>query len=346
MKVQEVRPGTRARLRLCHWSTSMSRAWSCSADHEATSMAAVPRAALPAGLDPAVAGAPHAPSARTAPSAAAGILAGAAAMVFVGGSVAVSALLSGAPLFTAQAFRYTVASVLLLGFARVLHRRVVAPRGAEWAWLLGVAVTGLVVFNIALVNGSRHAEPAVLGVAVACVPLILAVVGPLLERRRPSPVVLVAALVVTCEAGFTLLAVPVLVRHGPWGVSVHATWLAAVAFAVLGVVHEGPAAAARLGLQDVLAVSYLAVAVTAVAFVLWYSSVGSLGTGRAGLLTGVAPVSAAASGVALGAPTPRPLVWVGIVVVAGGLALGLPASRARAHQRPVPLTEQPPTRKA
>lgn len=334
-------------------------------------MAAVSRAALPARLDPAVVAAPHGQGAVPAPGAAAGILSGATGMVFVGGSVAVSALLSGAPLFTAQACRYTVACLLLLGFARVLRRRVVAPRGVEWGWLLGVAVTGLVVFNIALVNGSRHAEPAVLGVAVACVPLILAVVGPLLERRRPSSVVLLAALVVTCgaalvqgvgrsdgiglawavvvlvcEAGFTLLAVPVLVRHGPWGVSIHATWLAAVVFAVLGVVYEGPAAAARLGLQDVLAVSYLAVAVTAVAFVLWYSSVASLGAGRAGLLTGVAPVAAAATGVALGAPAPRPLVWLGIAVVAGGLALGLPASRARTRQRAVPLTEPSPTRRA
>jgi drug/metabolite transporter (DMT)-like permease len=333
-------------------------------------MAAMSHAAVPTRLDPAAVGAVG-PTAGAVPSAAAGMLAGAAAMVFVGGSVAVSSLLSDAPLFTAQAVRYTVACLLLLGFARVLRRRVVAPRGAEWGWLLGVAVTGLVVFNIALVNGSRHAEPAVLGVAVACVPLVLAVVGPLLERRRPSPVVLIAALVVTCgavlvqgvgrsdgiglawavvvlccEAGFTLLAVPVLVRHGPWGVSVHATWLAAVVFAAIGVVHEGPSAAVRLGLQDLLAVGYLAVAVTAVAFVLWYSSVGRLGAGRAGLLTGVAPVAAAATGVALGEPAPRPLVWLGIAVVAAGLALGLPASRTPGRRSPVRGPVQAPARRA
>lgn len=68
-------------------------------------------------------------------------------------------------------------------------------------------------------------------------------------------------------------------------------------------------------------------AVTAVAFVLWYSSVRRLGAAVAGLLTGVAPVAAAATGVALGEPGPRSLVWVGIAVVAIGLALGLPASR-------------------
>jgi drug/metabolite transporter (DMT)-like permease len=280
------------------------------------------------------------------------MIAGALAMVFVGGSVAVSGLLSGSPLFTAQALRYAAACALLLVAARVTRQRLVLPRGAEWAWLLGVAVTGLVVFNVALVEGSQHAEPAVLGVAVACVPLVLAVVAPLMDGVRPRAVVLLAALVVTggaalvqgvgrsdlvglawavvvlaCEAAFTLLAVPVLGRHGPWGVSVHATWLAAVTFAGMALVLEGPSAVLRLTTQDVLAVAYLAVAVTAVAFVLWYSSVRRLGAALAGLLTGVAPVAAAAARVALGGPAPGPLVWLGIAVVAGGLALGLPASR-------------------
>jgi hypothetical protein len=40
-------------------------------------------------------------------------------------------------------------------------------------------------------------------------------------------------------------------------------------------------------------------------------------------LTGVAPISAAASGVALGGPLPSPIVWAGVAVVAAGLALGV-----------------------
>lgn len=289
--------------------------------------------------------APRAAPARGVPL---GVAAGASGMVCVGGSVAISSVLAGTPLFTAEALRYAVACLLLVAFARVTGRRLVMPRGAEWLWLLGVAGAGLVIFNVALVQGSRHAEPAVLGVAVACVPPILALGGPLLEKSRPRPAVVAAALVVTCgaalvqgvgrsdaagiawaavvfgcEAGFTLLAVPVLGRHGPWGVSVHTTWLAAVIFAVAGVTREGPAALTRLSRQDWLAVGYLAVAVTAVAFVLWYSSVGRLGASKAGLLTGVAPISAAAAGVLLGGPLPGPLVWTGIAVAAAGLSLGL-----------------------
>lgn len=276
---------------------------------------------------------------------------GALGMVFVGGSVAVSGTLENAPLFTAQALRYAAACALLVYAARRTGQRLRRPRGADWWWLLGVTVSGLLLFNVALVHGSRHAEPAVLGVAVACVPVVLAVLGPLLEGTRPEARILLAAAVVTCgaalvegvgrtdaigvlwavvvfatEAGFTLMAVPVLGRHGAWGVSVHTTWLAAVLFGVLGICTEGPAAASRLDAADLLAVGYLAVGVTAVAFVLWYSCVRRLGASRAGLLTGVAPVSAAAAGVALGGGIPSPTVWTGIACIVAGLAIG---SRSR-----------------
>jgi drug/metabolite transporter (DMT)-like permease len=285
-------------------------------------------------------------------------------MICVGGSVAVSSVLTGQPVLTAEAVRYTLACALLVGLARVARRPVLRPRGTEWLWLSGIAAGGLVVFNIALVQGSRHAEPAVLGVAVACVPALLAVAGPLLEGARPRAAVVAAGLVVTggaalvqgagradaagvgwavvvfgCEASFTLMAVPVLGRHGPWGVSVHSTWLAAALFGVLGLVREGPGAVLRLDGATWLAIGYLAVAVTAVAFVLWYSSVGLLGASRAGLLTGVAPAAAAVTGVLLGAPAPRPLVWAGMAVVGGGLTAGLRTGAGAAPPAPADSRE-------
>ncbi|MBV9444903.1 MAG: DMT family transporter [Streptosporangiaceae bacterium] len=295
---------------------------------------------------------------------ASGIAAGAGAMVCVGGSVAVSGVLVSAPFYTAEGARYAVACALLIGFAWLTRRRLVLPRGSEWLWLCGVACTGLLAFNVALVQGSRHAEPAVLGVAVASVPSLLAVLGPLIEGTSPRPRAVGAAVVVTAGAGlvqglgrtdatgvgyaivvfgsecaFTLLAVPVLPRHGPVGVSVHATWLAGVMFTGIGLVREGPVALAHLDVREWLATGYLAVAVTAVAFVLWYTCVGRIGASRAGLLTGVAPVAAGMTGVLLGAPAPHPLVWAGIAVVAIGLALGL---REKSDQTPQPGASLPP----
>ncbi|MEU9449064.1 DMT family transporter [Streptomyces sp. NPDC048277] len=293
-------------------------------------------------------------------------------MTLVGSSVTVSHGLVDAPLFTTQAVRYAVATVILLVVARVAGARLVWPRGREWLWLAGLAITGLVLFNVAVVRGVAHAEPAVIAVAVACVPVVLAAVGPLLERRSPSRQVLVAAPVVVagavlvegtgrsdsvgvawaalalgCEAGFTLLAVPVLRRHTPWGVSVHATWLGAVLLTVLGTTVEGPSAVRELSGSQWAAVGYLALMVTAVAFVLWYSTVRAVGAGRAGLLTGIAPLAAAAASAAGGTGAPAPSVWAGIGVVVIGLVAGLRPRGAREGQvadtARLPAPDQAPT---
>lgn len=276
------------------------------------------------------------------------IAAGAIGMTLVGGSVSVSHVLTSAPLFTTQAIRYTAATAILVALAKRSQVRLYRPRGREWLWLSGIAAFGLVLFNVAVVRGVAHAEPAAIAVAVACVPVVLGVAGPLMERRSPSHRVLIAAVAVTagsalvegtghtdgvgvawaavalvCEAAFTLLAVPVLPRHGAWGVSVHSVWIGALMLAVLGLSTEGPRAAARLTAADWAAMGYLAVMVTAVAFLLWYSTVAALGAGLVGLLTGIAPISAAIVGVVIDGRVPSLPVWCGVVVVLGGLSTGL-----------------------
>lgn len=274
-------------------------------------------------------------------------------MGFVGGSVAVSGRLANAPLWTVQAIRYGIGCVLLVGLCRLWHIPVRRPRGAQWWLLAGVTLLGLVLFNVGLVAGGDHAEPAVLGVAIACVPVILAVVGPLLEGSSVRGQGVVAAVVVTvgaacvqglghsdligfayavlvfvCEASFTLLAVPLLAEHGAYGVSVHTTWMAAVAFGVLAVLLDGPGSALHLTVGVWFAIGYLAALVTAAAFVLWYGCVGRLGAAHTGLLAGVAPAAAALIGTALGRPVPGIGVWLGIAIVAAGLVVGLRSTRS------------------
>jgi drug/metabolite transporter (DMT)-like permease len=178
----------------------------------------------------------------------------------------------------------------------------------------------------------------------------------MLERRVPSRRILVAAVTVTagsalvegtgradavgvawaavalvCEACFTLLAVPVLPRHGAWGVSLHSVWIGAVLFAVLGIADAGVGAAARLTQSDWAAIGFLALMVTAVAFILWYSTVAALGAGVAGVLTGIAPVAAAGAGPVINGRTPSSSVWLGILIVVAGLAIGLFTRSAQAR---------------
>ncbi|MCL2582716.1 MAG: DMT family transporter [Streptosporangiales bacterium] len=283
-----------------------------------------------------------------------GVACAVSAMVLVGSSVAVSRTLAAAPLCTAQALRYAMAAVILVALARARRVPVARPRGAEWLWLGGVSASGLVLFNVAVVRGAAHAQPAMIAVAVACVPVLLGVFGPLLQGQCPRRRIILAAVIVTggaaavegaghadaigvawavlalvCEAGFTLLAVPVLGRHGAWGVSVHTTWMGAIIFGAVGLAAEGPSAAASLTGADLLAVCYLALLVTVVAFLVWYTGVSALGPARAGLLTGIAPVSAALAGLALGTRAPSLLMWLGIAVLALGLVVGL---RPRAHR--------------
>jgi drug/metabolite transporter (DMT)-like permease len=204
----------------------------------------------------------------------------------------------------------------------------------------------------------EHAEPAVIGVAVAAVPLVLAVAGPLAARRRPATAVVVGAAVVTAgaalvsgggrtdlaglgwaavvlggEVAFTLLAVPVLGRLGPWAVALHTVWIAAVLLAVLGVAVDGPGAVAALDAGDLLAAAHLAIVVTALAFVLWYTAVSRIGADRAGLFTGVVPVTAAVGGMLLGAPVPAAPVWAGMALVAVGLIIGFGTERRRPISR-------------
>jgi drug/metabolite transporter (DMT)-like permease len=269
-------------------------------------------------------------------------------MALVGSQVAVSGVLADAPLFAVQALRYTLAALGLLVVLRVTGRAIPVPRGREWAWLAGVALSGLVLFNVGVVRGVAHAEPAVIGVAVAAVPVLLALGGPLLGRTRPTPAVVAAAVVVTlgavlvtgggrtdaaglgyalltllCEAGFTLLAVPVLRRLGPHGVSLHAVWIAAAALWGLSLATEGWDAVLTLRPEHLPAMLHLALGVTVVAFLLWYTAVGRIGPGRAGLFTGMVPVASAVGGVLLGGPVPGPVVWLGVGVVVVGVVLGM-----------------------
>jgi drug/metabolite transporter (DMT)-like permease len=296
----------------------------------------------------------------TTHSTVASVARGVLVMVIVGSSVGVSRALVHAPLFAAQGIRYTAAVPVLLVIARTARARIARPRGAEWFWLAGIAALGLVLFNTAIVRGVANAQPAAVAVALALVPILLGVLGPVLQRQPVSRRILLAAVVVTagsvlvegagrtsaagvawaavvlaCEASFTLLAVPVLPRHGAWGVSVPSVWMGAIMLIVLSLVTEGPAAATRLTAADWAAIGYLTVVVTALAFVLWYSTVAALGPGPVGLLTGIAPISAALTGLLTGGRAPGPLVWLGLAVVIAGLATGL-RTRATRTQDPAP----------
>ena len=279
-----------------------------------------------------------------------GIFGAAFAMIAVGAGVTVSAELVGYPVFGAQAVRYAVAAAILVGAVVVLKRPFPVPHGRDWLWLIAVAATGLVLFNIAVIRSVEYAEPAAVAILIGAVPLVLLLADSIRLRQRPSAALVVGAVLVVigaalvqgggrttieglawaavalaCEAAFTLLAVPVLGKLGAVGVSIHTCWIAALMLGALALGVDGAAALPPMHAGAILALAYLAIVQTAIAFSLWYSAVGILGPAVAGLFAGLMPIAAALTGVIPGLTTVTPMVIGGSIIVGIGIALGLSA---------------------
>ncbi|GHH59806.1 hypothetical protein GCM10018781_03670 [Kitasatospora indigofera] len=294
----------------------------------------------------------------------AGTLRAATAMTVLGCSTGATAGLTGYPLHGGQTLRYLLAAAVLLPLAR--RGGPLRPRltGAELARLALLAAAGLFAFNVLLVQALRHSDPAAVGSVIGCTPLLLAVLGPLLARRRPQVRLLAAAGVVVagaavtqgagpgdlpgflyalgtlaCEAAFSLLAVGLLPRLGPVRVSAYTTAFAVPLFGLTGLVLDGDRMVRMPTPGEAAALLYLSLVLTVLAFLLWYGALGRLGPERAGLFAGLVPVTAALSGAALGTGGLHPAELLGSGLVGLGVCAGLAVRRApedAARPAPVP----------
>jgi drug/metabolite transporter (DMT)-like permease len=283
-----------------------------------------------------------------------GSLCATTALALVGSLVAASDAVEGYPFAAGQALRYLLAgSVLVL----LVRGRLPRLRPREALGLAALAATGLVLFNLFVIEGVRETDPATVGVIVGCVPVVLAVAGPLLAGRGVSGWVVAAAVVVAvgaagvqwadggitlaglllalgalaCEACFSLLAAPRLERLGPLAVSAYACLFAVPMLAAWSLIADGPSLTMPSS-EEAAAIAYLGVAVTTIGFVAWYTAVGLLGVERAGLFSGVLPISALACSAALGVAEVTPERLAAVAVVAAGITLGMRGGPSR----PVP----------
>lgn len=283
-----------------------------------------------------------------------GSVGAAAAMFLVGTLAASSSVINRYPLYGGQALRYALAAVIVFGVARAKGLRLVRLTLREALLLLALATTGLVLFNVCVIQATRHASPTLVGTTVGAVPVVLALVGPLLARSRPSGRVLVAALVVVvgatiatglgsgsltgvlyavgalaCEACFSLLAIPLLPRLGPVRVSAYTQAVAIPLLLIVGIVADGGGILRMPTATEATALVYLGTVVSAGAFMLWYSALPRLGADRAGLFAGMVPVGAIVTTVLLGLGAPTATELGGAALVIAGLAIGLTPSRRR-----------------
>ncbi|MFJ4367088.1 DMT family transporter [Streptomyces chartreusis] len=277
-----------------------------------------------------------------------GALLAALACVLVGGSFTANSLLGDYPYAGGQCLRYALACLLLLplvGPGAGARVRALTPR--QWVRLALLAALGMVGFNLAVIAAERTAEPAVPGVFVGCAPVVVAVLVPLLEGRRPQRIVLSGALFVVAgactvqgwgrtdgtgiafsacalvgEVGFAVLAVPVLRPLGPRLLSATVCGVAAVESAVAGAVLDGGAWLRRPDATETAALLWQAAIVTVVGFVCWYMGMQRIGAERATLFSGLIPVAAACTAPLVGTGSYGVPQAVGSALVGAGVALG------------------------
>lgn len=288
------------------------------------------------------------------------------ACILVGASFTANSVLGDYPYAGGQALRYGLAGLLLLP----LLRRGGAPPPAatlrtlgarQWARLALLAAVGMVGFNLAVLVAERTAEPAVPGVFVGCAPIIVAVLVPLLDGRRPARAVLYAAALVAAgaftvqgwgrtdtagilcsvgalagEVGFAVIAVPVLRPLGPKLLSATVCVIAAAESAALGLLLDGGGFLRVPSPAETAALVWQAAVVTVVGFVCWYMGMQRIGAERATLFSGLIPVSAALTAPLVGAGSYGVAQAAGSCLVALGVALG---SGVLHRRGPVPGTD-------
>ncbi|MEU8628957.1 DMT family transporter [Streptomyces sp. NPDC048669] len=281
-----------------------------------------------------------------------GALLAAIACTLVGASFTANSVLGDYPYAGGQALRYGLAGLLLLP----LLRRGGAPApaatlrtlsGRQWARLALLAAVGMVGFNLAVLAAERSAEPAVPGVFVGCAPILVAVLVPLLDGRRPARAVLYAAALVAAgaftvqgwgrtdtagivcsvgalagEVGFAVIAVPVLRPLGPKLLSATVCVIAAAESAALGLVLDGGGFLRVPSPGETAALLWQAAVVTVVGFVCWYMGMQRIGAERATLFSGLIPVSAALTAPLVGTGSYGLGQAAGSCLVGLGVALG------------------------
>jgi drug/metabolite transporter (DMT)-like permease len=249
------------------------------------------------------------------------------------------------PIGVGQAIRCSFATLLLLAIGGRALRSVSKD---DLPLLALLSITGVAGYNAITLLAVRHADPAAVGVIVSCVPVVVALVSPLLRRRTPSSPIVLAALIVasgavavqytggsvsvegvllavvalSLEVAFSLLAVPLLRRMSPIAVATHSSALAIPLCLVAGLLLEDRGAILEMTSDQALALLYLGV-VAPIGFVLLFAAIDELGVERAALFYGLLPVTVlVTAGVISGTEiTPGRIIGCALVVV--GISFGM-----------------------
>ncbi|WP_298387281.1 DMT family transporter [Ferrimicrobium sp.] len=279
-----------------------------------------------------------------------GYMAAISAPTLVGLGVAATSRLTAYPALASQGARYLVGAVILLAVFRGRVRPTAWPNLRDVFGLVALSAIGLALFSFASVEALTDASVAGVGVIIGCVPIVLAIIGAVVERRRPERLVVVAAIVVTLgsllvndvgalgsrglffavvamlsDASFSLLSVGLVRKFGPIPTAFATTATAGVAM----LAAAGPAGGGvpMPTVAELVAIVYLGVTVSAASFVLWYRGLAILGVARAGLFVSMIPIGSLIGQAILAVRSLTIGAVVGVAIVFCGLLLGSRASR-------------------
>jgi drug/metabolite transporter (DMT)-like permease len=277
-------------------------------------------------------------------------------MLTVGACVPLTRGLLHYPMFLGQELRYGIAAAIL---ALVAWRRGERPPSQGWQWrrLAAIAALSLVPYNLFLLTALKHADPAMIATVLGAAPLGLALVGPMLARRRPGAAILVSATVVVAgtavvqgtghadpiglgaafgalltDMAFSLLASTVVAALGPTVVAATTCGLAVPMFAAVGVASGEVAVWRTPTAAEAAIIAVLAIVLTAASFVSWFSGLARLGVARAGLTIAWIPLASLVATSVLDHTWPTIGQSAGVAVVMTGLLL---AATARAEHPPL-----------
>ncbi len=266
----------------------------------------------------------------------------------VGLGIAVSGALVRYPVFSGQAIRYAIGAVMLGVLGRKSLHTVFSLSRREVLKLLLLSATGLAGFSVCSIEALRSSSPAAVGVIIGCLPIVLALVVPILNWRRPKPRTFIAAAIVSVgaavvngaghssfhgamwalgalvgDACFSIIGVSLIEKLGARALSFWATVLATVGLLAVGAAVGGSTAFRTPTLNEAEALLYSGVAISFYAVGVWYVVLKRISVERAGLLTGLIPVSALIGQAILGIGVVNLREVIGVVIVTLGISAGI-----------------------
>jgi drug/metabolite transporter (DMT)-like permease len=249
------------------------------------------------------------------------------AMAIVGSSVVIGKVaIATMPVYLTGTLRFAIALALLVGWALIKGHRFPAIRLRDWCVLVVEAATGVLLFNVLLLEGLTRTGAAESGIITSTLPAAIALLSWLLIKDRPtargvaSVVLAIAGVVVLrsaspsttsvarsgdamignlmvfgavlCEAMYVLLGRIVAARVSPLDFALVMNGLGFVMFVPLGVRDAFSIDLSTVAPSSWFAVFYYGTFVSIVAFVLSYRAVARIPASTTAVYTAVLPITA------------------------------------------------------